>query len=144
MNKTPRQSAIDELRYGKRDNPDYIDLCYRTHKASGNRCVVCTKKSKEIHHAYYCGVKKDTPGVNVFAVCQHCHDSYCHASNRWIQNYDNPMLNRNDETTLLELRQRFIFVSSLFNGIKGVMSYYGQPKSFGRTRKAKKTQRRVK
>ncbi|AND75650.1 hypothetical protein [Nostoc phage A1] len=138
MKKTARQIGIDKQRYGDRNNPEYVDLCYRTHKSCGDRCVICTKKSVEIHHAYYLGYKNDKPGVNVFAICRHCHTSQCHRYNTWLPDYDEPMKSRNTEEFITYLRQRFLFVSQAFNGIKGVMSYYGIPKNKRRNSKTKK------
>ncbi|QLF85054.1 hypothetical protein [Nostoc phage YongM] len=144
MKKTPKQIEIDRQRYGDRNDPKYIDLCYRTHKSSGNRCVICSKKSEEVHHGYYSGVENDTPGVNTFAVCKQCHDNVCHSSINWIPNHDNPMKSTNTKKFLVFLRQRFLFISQAFNGIKGVMSYYGKPTNKRRNSKSHRVSNKTK
>ena len=76
--------------------PEHWDsLKYRTHRATKGVCVVCQKRrSTVIHHSRYMH-NKDTPGVNLFPVCDRCH-TLCHTPQTWIKDKGNPLWkNRN-------------------------------------------------
>ena len=109
-----------QQRYG--DSELYVLHCSKAHHSTGQRCVLCTKKSEQIHHAYYIGNNKDVVGLNTFPVCEKCHRDVCHSSNVWIRHHDH-MKSRNTEDFIFHLKTRYLFVSQIFNEPKGVLSY---------------------
>ena len=96
----PRQLNWN-ARYG---NPkEYKKQVAIAHRKTHNYCVVClTKKSEEIHHAYY---GNDVIGVSTFPTCISCHDEICHSPTNWIKNPSNPVWgNRNTDEFITRLR----------------------------------------
>ncbi|MCC5669229.1 hypothetical protein LC653_36670 [Nostoc sp. CHAB 5784] len=88
-------------RYG--NSKEYRKQVAIAHRKTHNYCVVClTKKSEEIHHAYY---GNDVIGVSTFPTCYRCHDEICHSPTNWIKNPSNPVWgNRNTEEFITRLR----------------------------------------
>jgi hypothetical protein len=110
-------------RYG--DPELYVLHCSKAHHSTGQRCVLCTKKSEEIHHAYYVGGNKDEVGINTFPVCRSCHTSRCHDSGVWYPHHDH-MKSRNNDEFIFHLRSRYLFVSQVFSCTKGNLKYAGK------------------
>lgn len=72
-----RFSRFGELDWNDRyGNPkEYRKQVAIAHRKTHNYCVVClTKKSEEIHHAYY---GNDVIGVSIFSACYRCHNEIC-------------------------------------------------------------------
>ncbi|MBD2536875.1 hypothetical protein H6G97_49705 [Nostoc flagelliforme FACHB-838] len=88
--------------------------CAYAHRKTHNYCVVClTKKSEEIHHAYY---GNDVIGVSTFSTCYRCHHEICHSPINWIKNPSNPVWgNRNTDDFITRLRLGY---QLLYGGIK--------------------------
>jgi hypothetical protein len=86
------------------------------HRKTHKYCVVClTKKSEEIHHAYY---GNDVIGVSTFPTCYRCHDEICHSPTNWIKNPSNPVWgNRNTDEFITRLRLGY---QLLYGGIRRV------------------------
>ncbi|MFN6455734.1 MAG: hypothetical protein RM022_026540 [Nostoc sp. EfeVER01] len=88
-------------RYG---NPkEYKKQVAIAHRKTHNYCVVClTKKSEEIHHAYY---GNDIIGQSTFPTCYRCHNEICHSPINWIKSRSNPVWgNRNTDEFITRLR----------------------------------------
>lgn len=99
--------------------PNYNQICQMAHQSSGQRCVVCFKKSTHIHHARY---GFDSPGVTVFPVCRKCHDNVCHASINWIMSVDR-MKSRNTKEFTKWLQDRFLYIYHAHIPLKGKLKY---------------------
>ncbi|MGA1256913.1 MAG: hypothetical protein ACO3YX_07885, partial [Candidatus Nanopelagicaceae bacterium] len=88
-------------RYG---NPKkYRQQCAIAHASTHSLCCVCmTRKSQELHHAFY---GNDIIGVSVYPVCISCHRAICHSPENWIKDHHNPLWkNRNTEEFIERLQ----------------------------------------
>lgn len=86
------QSMNFNKRYGNLKK--YRQQCAIAHKSTHGLCCVCmTRKSQEIHHAFY---GNDIIGVSTYPVCAKCHQTICHSPENWIKDHQNPVWkNRN-------------------------------------------------
>ncbi len=113
------QSNRDADRYG--EPKKYIMNCAKAHEATGQRCVLCTKKSEEIHHGYY---GNDRVGVSTFPVCRSCHTTKCHDPKNWIPERDH-MKSRNTSIFLAYLQHSYLFTAKIFSKKNGaIKSHY--------------------
>ena len=100
---------------------DYKERCRKAHESTGQRCVICSKKSEEIHHSSY---GNDVIGKTIFAVCRHCHETIAHDPKNWRPNKD-PMKSRNTQEFSEWLRVKYLYVCRVHNPLKGKLSYRG-------------------
>lgn len=101
-------------RYG---NPKhYRKFLAIAHKKTHNYCVVClSRRSEQIHHAYY---GNDIIGISTFPTCASCHSLVCHSPTNWVICRSNPVWgNRNTDEFITRLRLGY---QLLYGGIKRV------------------------
>lgn len=77
-----------------------------TKKLTQGRCVLCGRKAKITHHAYYTHKgARDKPGVNLFPVCK-THHTQAHSPANWKKTSPDPVKGRANTAQFLEkLRQ---------------------------------------
>lgn len=116
----PKKTKNYEARYyGK-----YKERCLKTHQLCGQRCVICSQKSEEIHHSEY---GNDIPGKTIFALCKSCHENKAHHPDNWRSN-KNPMLSRNTKEFSDFLRVKYLYIRKVHNVTKGGLIYRGKKK----------------
>jgi hypothetical protein len=109
----------------------YYKRCNKAHKATGQRCVICLKKSTNVHHASY---GNDIVGKTIFPVCHSCHETVCHHQTNWIIHKDK-MKSRNTPAFTEYLQMQFAFIEIVHTPTKGKLTY--STKRPGSTNKVK-------
>jgi len=105
--------------YSRRYPANYVEICSDAHQDIGQRCVLCLKKSKVIHHAAY---GNDKPGYTVFPVCVRCHNSICHSPTNWIRHKE-VMKSHNTPDFTEYLRMQYLYVQTVHNPIHGKLKF---------------------
>ena len=117
---TKEQKARFEQRY---DNEHWMGIKKLAHATTGKRCCCCLAEcSEEIHHVRYSDEQgaiagREVPGIDVFPICERCHDSIAHAKEHWIRSSHRPDLNnRNTDEFVSFLKVNWKLLSD--GGIK--------------------------
>jgi hypothetical protein len=111
-------------RYYTDNEGTYYDRCRTSHKETGQRCVICLKKSQTTHHAAY---GNDVPGVTIFAVCKTCHNNICHDPKNWLPHRDK-MLSCNTPAFTKYLQRQYLFTKTVHNSLHGELKYTKKPR----------------
>jgi hypothetical protein len=95
------------IKWDIRYPPNWHELRAKSHRLTGGVCCLCKKtKSTTVHHTRY-RHKKDTPGINLFPLCDKCH-TIAHSSKNWVKHKGNPLWkNRNKDIFEIKLQQNF-------------------------------------
>jgi hypothetical protein len=95
------------LNWDVRYPPNWSDIRRATHEATGGICCLCRQNlSTEVHHSRYLW-KGDTPGGNIYPLCQLCH-KLSHSERHWVKHKGNPLWkSRNTEQWEAKLRAGF-------------------------------------
>lgn len=120
-----KRDAKFNVRYGERWRYD-ATWKRQAHEKVGHICCLCAKRrSVSLHHARYVDdngkklVDREEVGIDVFPVCEKCHDSILHSASAWYRDKADPVWqNRNREEYQLLLKSRFSKLSKLYRKSK--------------------------
>jgi hypothetical protein len=109
LNLSTQRNNSTEVDYSIRYAGNWSDISLQAKFLTGYRCVLCSKKCVETHHALYADklgsiAGREVPGVHIFPLCVK-HHKEAHLKKNWIHS-PNPVLgNRNTVSFYLRLRQ---------------------------------------